>query len=84
VFFRVGLCSFHGMLVGVLFVCAGCVSVVRGLLVVAGLVMLRRLLVMMSRMFVMLCCFVVMLCCLFGHDASLLLELSLQDNLKEK
>ena len=69
---RVGLCSLHSMLVRVLVVCTSYVGVMRGLLMVAGLVVLCRFLVVTSRMFEMLCCLEVMLCYLFRHVMLLL------------
>jgi hypothetical protein len=70
--FRVSLCSLDSMLVRVLVVCTSYVGVMRGLLMVAGLVVLCRFLVVTSRMFEMLCCLEVMLCYLFRHVMLLL------------
>ena len=69
---RVGFCSLASVVIRMLLVSVSRVGVMRGLLVVAGLVMLCGFLVMTCRMLVMFCCLQVMLCCLFRHVTFLL------------
>ena len=73
-FLRVGLCGFGRMMLRVLVMSMSHVGVVRGLLMVATLMMLCRFLVVTSRLLMMFCGLQVLLYCLFGHLMFLLVD----------
>lgn len=68
---RMSFGCFRGMVRGVMEVPLRHLRVMRGSVVIPGIVVRSRVPVMARRMFVVLCCLVVMLCCLLRHGVSL-------------